>query len=133
MKKKNCKHCGIEFVKPRGGACNPCRLGLNRYGMNRLDMIELHKSQDGKCSLCEKEVIMFNRGGDNCGVIDHNHTTGNVRGILCFSCNYAIGLVEERIGLDKVSKYLSVAQLDLEQRPSKPWVAGSSPAGQANY
>ena len=101
--------------------------------MNRLDMIELHKSQDGKCSLCEKEVIMFNRGGDNCGVIDHNHTTGNVRGILCFSCNYAIGLVEERIGLDKVSKYLSVAQLDLEQRPSKPWVAGSSPAGQANY
>ena len=106
MKKKNCKYCGIEFTKPKGAACNPCRLGMIRYGMNRLDMIALHESQNGKCSLCDKEVTMFNRGGENCGVVDHNHNTGEVRSILCFSCNYAIGLVETKIGLDKVSKYI---------------------------
>lgn len=28
--------------------------------------------------------------------VDHNHLTGKVRGLLCFQCNQAYGLVRER-------------------------------------
>lgn len=31
-------------------------------------------------------------------IIDHNHKTGKVRGILCQPCNTAIGLLKEKEG-----------------------------------
>ena len=41
-------------------------------------------------------------------VIDHNHTTGKVRGVLCNNCNTGIGLLQENIGyLSKAIEYLN--------------------------
>ena len=105
---KHCKHCGISedqnsFI---GNQCRTCKNGLSRYNMTRLDMISLHESQDGKCKLCDKEVNMFNKTRERGGVIDHDHKTDEVRAVLCFSCNYAVGLVESNIGFDKLKAYL---------------------------
>ena len=44
-------------------------------------------------------------------VIDHNHTTGKVRGVLCHSCNVSIGLFKEN------TNYLSKAREYLESPP----------------
>jgi len=39
--------------------------------------------------------------------VDHNHTTGKVRGILCQQCNQAIGLFKDNIFIiEKAAEYL---------------------------
>lgn len=42
--------------------------------------------QEYRCGICTNE---FKNSKDQC--VDHNHITGKVRGILCRSCNLALG------------------------------------------
>ena len=93
---KNCKHCGIELtseVKRNGLSCKTCRNGLGRYGLNRNQQIQLLESQNHKCALCEDPVELHTGSNWN-GVIDHDHKTNEVRGVLCGYCNVALGKLE---------------------------------------
>jgi hypothetical protein len=103
---KNCKHCGTEH-NLRGKECRVCKDGMFRYKMTRNDMLQLHESQNKQCALCEKELAMFNGGSYNSGNIDHCHTSGKVRGILCHQCNTFIGYLEQKVPLDKIQFYLN--------------------------
>lgn len=105
---KNCKHCGVDLLESKGiGAqCYTCKNGLERYGMNRKDMINLYESQNKLCALCDKPVDLFSRRKGNSGYIDHCHTTGKVRAILCHPCNTALGYIERKLDLDRVKKYV---------------------------
>jgi hypothetical protein len=68
-------------------------------------MISLHESQGKKCFLCEKDLEMFkNRNG---GFIDHCHTTGKVRGILCNRCNTVVGGLENA-DIPKILTYIGI-------------------------
>jgi len=44
---------------------------------------ELFKKQKGRCGLCGKLQSSFQRRLN----LDHNHKTGQIRGLLCFYCN----------------------------------------------
>jgi hypothetical protein len=46
----------------------------------------MYEEQDGTCPICDKGIEAES------SAIDHNHKTGEVRGILCKSCNRALGL-----------------------------------------
>ena len=48
--------------------------------------------QDGKCAICDTNEP---GGRFNTFHIDHCHTTGVVRGLLCSKCNHAIGLLND--------------------------------------
>lgn len=56
------------------------------------------KKQDGKCAICNKEPT------DKMLNIDHNHSTGQVRALLCSYCNRALGLMEENNSVTGVFK-----------------------------
>lgn len=60
------------------------------YGITEAEFQLLHKEQNGLCAICE----CANTNGRNLSV-DHCHTTGKVRGLLCENCNRALGLLKE--------------------------------------
>lgn len=74
---------------------------LRRYGLELQDYEALLVAQGGKCAICGLT------GGDKNLSVDHCHNSGHVRGLLCQSCNTAIGLLQDNPELcQKASVYL---------------------------
>lgn len=62
-------------------------------------------NQGGKCAICRSPNPTTKQGWHT----DHCHKTGKVRGILCKSCNVALGEVKDRIDVVKnMLEYLRV-------------------------
>lgn len=71
---------------------------LKRYGLTSQQYDDLFWKQGGRCALCQTNS--HNGKGWH---IDHCHTTGKVRGILCNNCNVGLGHFKERIELLKTA------------------------------
>lgn len=73
-----------------------------RYGLSEADFESLLVSQDKKCGICRIEEPR--RGW----CIDHCHSTGAIRGILCHRCNFLIGAAHDdpRI-LERAARYVN--------------------------
>lgn len=79
------------------------RVLLRKYGLTTDDFRDLLVGQAGRCLICHhvpSEDL----------VVDHNHATGRVRGLLCQKCNRMLGHVgdDPRI-LRSAIGYLEVA------------------------
>jgi len=66
-----------------------------KYGINFNDFIAMAIAQENKCAICGEEEKGMRNGKVKTLSVDHNHTTGKVRELLCEACNKAIGLVKE--------------------------------------
>lgn len=74
------------------------RLLLSRYGMTPDDFEVMVAAQDGRCALCLRATTLH---------VDHCHETGRIRGLLCLSCNTALGRWGDNAdGLRRVFSYL---------------------------
>lgn len=101
---KVCRKCGTvkdidEFHKNksspdgRRSVCRDCRNGQKlhigpRYGLTPDQWDAMYNGQRGRCAICleiPQESLQ----------VDHCHTTGEVRGLLCPTCNRAIGLLRD--------------------------------------
>ena len=72
------------------------------YGISHEDWLEMWESQDGKCAICGKQFqTPFNAR------VDHNHRTGEVRGLLCHRCNVGLGYIEDMGYNIKATEYLA--------------------------
>ncbi|MFD4503218.1 endonuclease VII domain-containing protein [Streptomyces sp. NPDC058457] len=74
--------------------CKACRSALGRqdhlrrqYGITEAERDELIASQGGVCCICLSASPAH---------VDHCHETGRVRGVLCFSCNAALGQFKDQ-------------------------------------
>jgi hypothetical protein len=61
-----------------------------KYGLSLEQYENMLSEQDGKCCICNTQFTE-----DKKPRVDHNHTNGNVRGLLCHGCNTAIGHLRE--------------------------------------
>jgi hypothetical protein len=80
-----------------------------RLDMEVSDYYIMLESQNGLCKICNKEETRKSRTeGKICQLaIDHCHTTGKIRGLLCHACNIAIGKFKDDINLlEKAIQYL---------------------------
>ncbi|MFE2280567.1 endonuclease VII domain-containing protein [Streptomyces sp. NPDC059454] len=103
--RKLCRTCGE--VKPHSEwhrnatasdglstRCKACRAVRGRqdhlkreYGLTEAERDESTASQAGVCCACLSAPPQH---------VDHCHETGRVRGVLCFSCNAALGQFKDR-------------------------------------
>ena len=63
-----------------------------KYGLTPERVQEMVVEQGGKCAACGSTEP---GGRHNVWLIDHNHMTGKVRGLLCNGCNVALGMLKE--------------------------------------
>lgn len=79
--------------------CKPCRNKKGRwwalkaaYGLTRGEYEAMCDAQGGRCAICLEVQESTPRG---VLFVDHCHASGNVRGLLCESCNLAIGKLKD--------------------------------------
>lgn len=63
-----------------------------RYGITLDDYDKMLKLQDGKCAICGTSELAK---GKSRFAVDHCHSTGKVRGLLCTNCNSGIGKLQD--------------------------------------
>jgi hypothetical protein len=59
---------------------------VERYGITLDDYQRMHARQQGECAICERHETSVGPL-----VVDHDHDSGKVRGLLCHSCNRGLG------------------------------------------
>jgi len=67
---------------------------LYQHGVHPDELAALYAQQRGRCAICDVEGPMRGAG---CLVIDHDHATGERRGLICGECNKALPVME-RVG-----------------------------------
>jgi hypothetical protein len=74
-----------------------------RYGLSLDDYEAMFEAQEGKCKICKTESLVL--------AIDHCHSTGKIRGLLCDRCNHGLGHFKDDINLlIKAIEYLNTTE-----------------------
>lgn len=84
----------------KGKLAQRTRLLKQLYNLSVAEYDFMLDMQGGCCAICGKDQSGFKLKL----AVDHNHTTGEVRGILCPSCNIKLGWYEKRI--ETIHNYL---------------------------
>jgi hypothetical protein len=83
----NCIDCNNQAQTNRAKRNKWARV-QKLYGLSEFNVLEILNKQNFKCVICTTEIQTTYH-------IDHCHSTGIVRGLLCSKCNQAIGLLQE--------------------------------------
>lgn len=103
-----CKFCNNSRTRfDKHGKYNPDKDRrkhlLRTYGITSEDYDRMLAEQNGTCAICHRPERI--KGRSLC--VDHCHSTGEVRGLLCNACNIAIGKLEDNLDYIKNAlKYL---------------------------
>jgi hypothetical protein len=74
-----------------------------KFGITTDQYYKMLADQAGKCAICKRDET--DNGKDL--AIDHDHSTGRVRGLLCHHCNAALGHVSDNVDhLQRMIAYL---------------------------
>jgi hypothetical protein len=80
---------------------------LARYGLTLETYDDLRHAQDYRCMICKDHESIIRKGNsarsDTALHVDHCHTTGEVRGLLCTNCNVLLGKAKDNIDLLKTA------------------------------
>jgi hypothetical protein len=118
---KQCRSCGVEkplseyHIRRDNGKhrndCIECQRDKKNekqykelYGISLSDYDKLFEAQGGTCAFCH---LPQHDPRKNRLCVDHDHETGEVRGLLCSNCNVGLGLFkdDERILINAI-RYL---------------------------
>ena len=98
-----CKLCHKAVCKTSHAKNKPKRNLYNKkyniektYGISFDSYLKLVESQNNKCQICKNTL----KTGKNTH-LDHCHSTGKIRGVLCGKCNTGIGQFNDSIELLK--------------------------------
>ena len=74
-----------------------------KFNITPEDYNRMFEEQAGRCKICNTHASNFTKAL----AVDHCHTTGKVRGLLCDKCNRGIGLLGDDVEILKAAvRYL---------------------------
>lgn len=106
---KFCSFCKKMFcpTSPRQKYCTCCctkaisSRRIKNYGIGECEVNNMYLLQNFACAICnvkyEEELL----------VVDHNHRTGKVRGLLCRKCNLNLHVIENELYVKNAIAYLN--------------------------
>ena len=130
MMYKTCNSCGLEKLisefHEAQADCKPCRSTKDKkryyendrgnylkrkYGITSQDYDNMYSEQEGSCAICGiHQSELKNRF-----CVDHDHDTGQVRGLLCNNCNNGIGKLQDNYDtIYRAADYLRAASIGLQ-------------------
>ena len=85
------KHRDKYYTEHRDAVIGRARASIlkSRYGLTEAQFLQMLEDQNGICAICGAESGLLTRKAKL--AIDHDHATGAIRGLLCMSCNTALG------------------------------------------
>jgi len=83
-----------------------------KYGLTVGQFLEMAEAQGHTCPLCQKVCARSERPKSGLHV-DHDHSTGKVRGLLCGPCNRTLGKLGDSV--EGIELFLSRARAYLER------------------
>lgn len=95
-----------DWVKTEKGQQSLFRKRLKRYNLSESEFFSMVEACNGKCGICMDRDFE---------AIDHDHETGQVRGLLCKQCNMALGGFRDSIeSLEAAITYLKKSQENID-------------------
>lgn len=98
---KYCYRCGITVRREKSRGAHAKAIEA-RYGLTAAQYDALYEYQGGKCYLCKRATGKTRRLS-----VDHDHATGEVRGLLCRPCNDILGHArDDTLFFERAIRYL---------------------------
>lgn len=117
FKEKPCRRCLTTF-QPNAPSHRYCsqfcadealtdKYLIRNYGITKQNYNSMLSTQNELCAICNGEGFLMDPSHKVKLVVDHCHTSGKVRGLLCHNCNRVLGLLQDDIGsIQRALKYL---------------------------
>lgn len=78
-----------------------------RFGISPKTYAQMLQGQNGVCAICNSPETATRLGVVKALSVDHCHTTGRIRGLLCSDCNTGIGKLKDDVTiLQNAIRYL---------------------------
>jgi len=90
-----CKPCSVKVVQNYKTRNPMYELGYRlkkKFDMSLDEYFDRLEKQGGKCAICR---VRFSDAKRRRLCVDHDHSTGWIRGLLCFNCNTVLGKVQD--------------------------------------
>ena len=109
-----CVDCDLRYKVGRSPRCNICKKRRQsekahgsvlraKYGITAEEYAALLADQGGVCYICG------GKSGKKRLAVDHDHRTGEVRGLLCKRCNRMLGYYRDNAGaFARAAAYLRI-------------------------
>jgi len=106
-----------------------------KYGIDFAEYQRMLNEQNGVCACCERPESRLTDNGDlRMLSVDHNHTTGAVRGLLCSNCNLVLGyacddvtVLQKAIGYLRKHAGVETVLAFESTRPDRDWLMVATP------
>jgi hypothetical protein len=94
----DCKECYLKELRDNYDSDKAADKHLrSKYGISIAEYDQMLSNQNGVCAICKEYNV--DRATHKRMPVDHCHTTGKVRGILCNRCNLILGKAKDNIEL----------------------------------
>jgi len=88
-----------------------------KFGISQKEYDRVFNQQKGLCAICSRPERRSVKGKLYPLVVDHDHISTEIRGLICHTCNVALGLLREsptllRKAADYIERHLSEGDRD---------------------